>query len=147
LARAPSPGRVNKQLVPAEMERCWTLIGRVRGRIWYGRRVRQTDGQRTRVTFDGLWTLEREEQRRDVLGFLHTHPDGPPSPSTRDVRTMRAWCSSFGKPLLCLIQSPEGLKGYRFKDSESEGMELELVELFPRGIVIGVEADGEQVPS
>jgi proteasome lid subunit RPN8/RPN11 len=94
-----------------------------------------------------LWALEREEKRHDIVGFFHTHPDGPPSPSTRDVRTMRAWCSSFGKPLLCLIRSPQGLKGYRFDDDESVGLELEVVEVFPRGIVIGVEADGEQVPS
>jgi proteasome lid subunit RPN8/RPN11 len=94
-----------------------------------------------------LWTLKREEKQHDVLGFLHTHPDGPPSPSMRDVRTMRAWCSSFGKPLLCLIQSPEGLKGYCFAADESEGAELEVVELFPRGIVIVVEAGGGQVPS
>jgi proteasome lid subunit RPN8/RPN11 len=99
------------------------------------------------VRFDGLWTLQREEKRCDVLGFLHTHPDGPPSPSTRDERTMRAWCSSFGKPLLCLIQSPQGLRGYRFEDGAAHAVELELVEVFPRGVVIGVEADGEQVPS
>jgi proteasome lid subunit RPN8/RPN11 len=130
-----------------ENERCWTLLGQVRGRVWYGRRVGLSHGQRTSVAFDGLWTLDREEKRHDVLGFLHTHPDGPPSPSTRDVRTMRAWCSSFGKPLLCLIQSPQGLKGYRFEDGKSGVVDLELVELFPRGIVIGVEADGEQVSS
>ena len=53
----------------------------------------------------------------------------------------------FGKPLLCLIASPEGLGGYRFEDDESGGIELELVEVFPRGVVIGVEADGKQVPS
>jgi len=65
----------------------------------------------------------------------------------RDERTMHAWCSSFGKPLLCLILSPQGLRGYRFENDESDGVELELVEVFPRGIVIGVEVDGEQVPS
>ena len=138
---------MNKQISRLENEHCWTLLGQVRGRIWYGRRARLSQGHRTRVAFDGLWTLEREEKRHDVLGFLHTHPDGPPSPSMRDVRTMRAWCGSFGKPLLCLIQSPQGLKGYRFEGDESEAAELEVVELFPRGIVIGVEGDGEQVPS
>ena len=126
---------------------CWTLLGRSRGRVWYGRRVRQSEGQRTSVRFDGLWALRREEKRHDVLGFLHTHPDGPPLPSMRDVRTMHAWCSSFGKPLLCLILSPQGLRGYRFENDEADGVELELVEVFPRGIVIGVEVDGEQVPS
>lgn len=93
------------------------------------------------MQFDGDWVLKREEKHGDVVGFLHTHPDGPASPSERDVRTMRAWCGAFGKPLLCLIASPGGVRGYRF-DGESAGEGLELVELFPRGVVIGVDADG-----
>jgi proteasome lid subunit RPN8/RPN11 len=91
------------------------------------------------VRFDGRWVLEREERRGDVLGFLHTHPDGHAYPSTRDVRTMRAWCSAFGKPLLCLIASAEGVRGFRFDDDESKGVELATVEIFPRGVVIGVD--------
>jgi hypothetical protein len=71
------------------------------------------------VRFDGLWVLAREETHCDVVGFLHTHPDGPAAPSDRDVRTMRAWCLAFGKPLLCLIESPAGLCGYRFDNSAS----------------------------
>jgi proteasome lid subunit RPN8/RPN11 len=99
------------------------------------------------VRFDGLWVLHREERRQDVLGFFHTHPDGPPRPSSRDIRTMRAWVGAFGKPLVCLIASPAGIKGFRFDNDTSEGVELALVEVFPRGVVIGVEVDGEQVPS
>jgi proteasome lid subunit RPN8/RPN11 len=133
--------------VRAVVERCWTLVGQRRGRIWYARRVRATSGERTRVRFDGSWVLDREERRGDVLGFLHTHPDGPAAPSVRDVRTMRAWCTAFGKPLLCVIASPEGWRGYRFDDDESRGVELLLVEAFPRGVVIGVEVNGEQVSS
>jgi proteasome lid subunit RPN8/RPN11 len=91
--------------------------------------------------------LAREERRQDVLGFLHTHPDGPGIPSRRDVRTMRAWCSAFGKPLLCLIASPEGVRGFRFADGEAGGVELVTVEVFPRGVVIGVDGDGGQVSS
>jgi len=91
--------------------------------------------------------LEREERRHDVLGFLHTHPDGPSHPSNRDVRTMHTWCSSFGKPLLCVIAGSEGLSGFLFQDEDEAGAELALVEVFPRGIVIGVEADGGQVSS
>ena len=125
------------------VEQCWTLVGQRRGRIWYGRRVRQSPGEVASVRFDGLWVLKREEQRHDVLGFFHTHPDGMPAPSRRDIRTMRAWCGAFGKPLLCLISSPEGLKGYRFDDDESASVELDLVQLFPRGVTIGVECDGE----
>jgi proteasome lid subunit RPN8/RPN11 len=91
------------------------------------------------VGFDGPWVLAREERRRDVVGFLHTHPDGPARPSVRDVRTMRAWCSAFGKPLLCLILGPDGLRGFVFPDDESEGREMSQVEIFPRGTVVAVE--------
>jgi proteasome lid subunit RPN8/RPN11 len=121
------------------VEHCWTLVGRHQGRLWFGRRVRRSAGARASVRFDGRWVLEREERRGDVLGFLHTHPDGPAYPSARDVRTMRAWCSAFGKQLLCLIASAEGVRGYRFDDDESKGVELATVEIFPRGVVIGVD--------
>jgi len=123
-------------------EQCWTLLGRLRGRIWYCRRVRRSRGDRASVHFDGAWVLDREEAHGDVVGFLHTHPEGPAAPSQRDVRTIRAWCSAFGKPLLCLIAAPEEVRGYRFDDDESVGEALSLVELFPRGVVIGVDADG-----
>jgi proteasome lid subunit RPN8/RPN11 len=119
------------------------LLGAHRGRIWSCRRARRSRGERASVRFDGVWVLQREEERGDVVGFLHTHPDGPALPSGRDVRTMRAWCRAFGKPLLCLIASPEpGVRGFRFDDDESSGCELEAVELFKRGVVIGVDARG-----
>lgn len=124
------------------VEQCWMLVGQRRGRIWYCRRIRPSSGERASVRFDGAWALKREEKHRDVLGFLHTHPDGPSTPSQRDVRTMRAWCSAFGKPLLCLIASPESLRGFRFDDDESSGARLEQIECFSRGVLIGVDADG-----
>jgi len=135
LARAPAA-------VKSAVEQCWTLLGARRGRVWFCRRVRRTSGERAAVRFDGLWALNREETRGDVVGFLHTHPDGPASPSARDVRTMRAWCLAFGKPLLCLIESPGGLNGYRFDGDESSGTALEVAQAFLRGVVIGVDADG-----
>lgn len=124
-------------------ERCWTLIGQRRGRIWFARRVRPTAGEFASVRFDGSWVLHREETRGDVIGFYHTHPDGPPTPSNRDLRTMRAWCSSFGKPLLCCIESPQGIAGYRFDGDDSNGVPMKWIELFPRGVIIGVDSDGE----
>ena len=126
----------------APVEVCWTLVGQRRGRVWYARRVRRTLGERACVAFDGPWALDREERRHDVLGFFHTHPDGPPVPSHRDVRTMRAWRLAFGKPLLCLIDGPAGLRGFRFDNDESTGEPLAIVEAFPRGAVIGVDAHG-----
>lgn len=133
--------RASATLKPA-VEQCWTLLGARRGRVWLCRRVRPTSGQRTRVGFDGLWALKREETHGDVVGFLHTHPDGPDAPSTRDVRTMHAWCSAFGKPLLCLIAGPAGLRGFRFDGDDSPGVMLETVAAFPRGVVIGVDPHG-----
>jgi proteasome lid subunit RPN8/RPN11 len=134
LARSPAALR-------GAVEQCWALVGRRRGRVWLCRRVRRSSGDRASVRFDGAWVLKREEDRGDVVGFLHTHPDGPPTPSQRDLRTMRAWCSAFGKPLLCLIACPGGVRGYRF-DGEPSARPLELVEIFPGGAVIGVDADG-----
>jgi proteasome lid subunit RPN8/RPN11 len=125
-----------------KVEQCWTLVGQRRGRIWLCRRVRRVSGARASVRFDGAWALEREEKHGDVVGFLHTHPDGPATPSARDVRTMRAWAQAFGKPLLCLIADPAGLRGYRFDNDESTGHALALVTAFPRGVVIGVDTDG-----
>jgi proteasome lid subunit RPN8/RPN11 len=118
------------------------LVGSRRGRIWHLRRIDQCEGAETSVKFDGLAALDREERRRDVMGFLHTHPDGPPRPSTRDVRTMRAWSSAFGKPLLCVIASPGELAAFRFTEDRSRGVPMMAVEVFPRGVVIGVEGDG-----
>jgi hypothetical protein len=58
---------------------------------------------------------------------------------------MLAWCSAFGKPLLCVISSPDGLAGFQFAPDSSNAVALAMVELFPRGVVIGVEIDGGQV--
>jgi proteasome lid subunit RPN8/RPN11 len=142
--RRPSKSKLKQSAVGEE---CWTLIGTRRGRIWHLRRINRCTGAITSVQFDGLAALQREEHRRDVLGFFHTHPDGPRHPSARDVRTMRAWCSAFGKPLLCVIASPLGLAAFQFIDDRSDGVPMLAVENFPRGVLIGVERDGEQVSS
>jgi len=139
-------GRASARALTPSVEQYWTLVGQRRGRIWHARRVHHCMGTATSVQFDGPGVLDREESRGDVLGFWHTHPDGPPRPSKRDVQTMRAWCSAFGKPLLCVIASPAGLAGFQFDDDCSNGVVLETVEIFPRGVLIGVEADAGQVP-
>jgi proteasome lid subunit RPN8/RPN11 len=75
-----------------------------------GRLVRWRTGGPAHVDFDGDWVLRREESRGDVAGFFHTHPVGVSGMSERDLRTMRAWASSFGKPLLCAIRSGRGVR-------------------------------------
>jgi proteasome lid subunit RPN8/RPN11 len=135
-------GRPSARSLRPVVEQCWTLVGLRRGRIWLARRIDHRRGEPSSVNFDGLVVLDREERKRDVIGFFHTHPSGPPLPSRRDVRTMRAWCSAFGKPLLCVIASPAGKAGYRFDDDTSRGTLLAEVQLFPRGAIVGVDKDG-----
>ena len=140
MARASS-----KRLV----EHCWTLLGHHQGRFWYARRKRPTRGEVASVEFDADWVLAREESKGDVVGFYHTHPGGNPEPSLRDLKTMRAWSGSFGKPLLCLIESDGAVAAYRFDDDESDPVVV-ACELLPRGIVVAFdrdtgENDGKQV--
>lgn len=123
------------------VERCWILVGRRQGPFWFARRSRPARGEVASVAFDADATLAREEQHGDVIGFYHTHPAGPPTPSERDVRTMRAWAGSFGKPLLCLIESDGQLAAYRFEDDASAGQRLRACELLPGGKVLAFDED------
>ncbi len=120
-------------------EEAAVLIGQRRGRIWYGRLRQRQTGQPASVEFDWAWVLAREEQRGDVIGFYHTHPQGLTTPSRRDVRTMRAWVGCFGKPLLCVIESGSTLAGYLFKTDEDDGQPLAEIQRFPRGVLVAVE--------
>jgi proteasome lid subunit RPN8/RPN11 len=124
-------------------EECWTLVGARCGRVWFARPVRRTAGSAHAVAFDAAWALRREERRRDVVGFLHTHPPGLLRPSRRDIRTMRAWCGAFGKPLLCVIVSGDRAAAFIFVDDESEGVTAGAVEVYAAGvIVLEPEAEG-----
>ena len=86
-------------------EVCYIMLGRKGGYFTRGRLVKKVTGKPALVKFNGQWALEREEKKGDVVGFWHTHPDGSLKLSKRDIKTMQAWVSCFGKPLLCVIQS------------------------------------------
>jgi len=116
------------------------LVGQRQGCIWYGRLRQRQEGGPASVEFDWAWVLEREERRGDVIGFYHTHLSGLTTPSQRDVRTMRAWVSCFGKPLLCVIQCGATLAAYLFETDEDGGLPLAEVQRFPRHVVVGVES-------
>jgi proteasome lid subunit RPN8/RPN11 len=74
------------------------------------------------------WALAREERRGDVVGFYHTHPPGAGAQlSSRDICTMRAWCSALGKPLLCLIAAGKVLNGYVFANANGQGVQVEII--------------------
>ncbi len=106
-------------------ERCWILIGECRRGVWRVRRRRPAVGTPGTVDLDWRWSLAREERCGDVVGFWHTHPPGAGvAPSARDVRTLRAWCGAFGKPLLCVIGDGVTLAAYVFEDDEDDGVEV-----------------------
>lgn len=103
------------------IEQSRVLTGRRQDGAWRLRLRRPTAGGRAWVEADWAWALEREEAHGDVAGFYHTHPGMTAVPSARDVATMRAWVSCFGKPLLCAIEGAEGLRAYLFASDEDEG--------------------------
>jgi proteasome lid subunit RPN8/RPN11 len=115
------------------------LVGYRRGHLWYGRLRQRQVGTPASVAFDGDWVLGREERHGDVIGFYHTHPPAHGKPSARDVRTMRAWASCFGKPLLCVIESDSVLTVTVFRSDEDEGERLGEVRRFPRGVIVAVD--------
>ena len=88
------------------------------------------------MEFDWAWVLEREEKRRDVIGFWHTHPFGLSGPSHRDIRTMQGWVNCLGKPLLCLIEVPSNLVAYSFETDEDTGKPVVEVQRFERGVMV-----------
>lgn len=78
-----------------------------------GRLVRWRSGGAVHVDLDWKWVMKREETNGDVVGFFHTHPPGIPGMSGRDRRTMKAWASSFGRPLVCAIRCGRAARAWR----------------------------------
>jgi len=119
-------------------EECWVLVGERRSGIWLLRTLDRTVGKPESVEFDGPAALAREEQQGDVLGFWHTHPDFPATPSRRDVNTMQAWTSALGKPLLCIIEGTDGLQAYRFDDDDSQGIPAQVIR-FENDVLVAID--------
>jgi len=96
-------------------EVCCVLLGEFSNGIWHAKLSWRKSGAHASVEFDGNRVMAREEECADVVGFYHTHPEGFVEPSNRDNRTMRAWCFSFGKPLICAIGTSAGIKAWVFE--------------------------------
>jgi proteasome lid subunit RPN8/RPN11 len=111
------------------VERCWVLIGRQEGgHTWRFRRRCPSFGGPASVEASWEWALEREERHGDVIGFFHTHPAGAGTqPSSRDVRTMLAWRSALGKPLLCVIAAGKAVEGFVFTKEDPQAIQVESV--------------------
>ena len=122
-------------------EQCWVLLGAYdeNDQIWHLHARRHVSGQPASVEADWRWALAREEDQGDVAGFAHTHPVGSGTePSARDVRTMEAWCSAFGKAMVCLIAEGETLNepaGYLFLSDGADPLPLTAFELIEEGMI------------
>jgi hypothetical protein len=106
--------------------------------------VRYRAGEAASVVADGAWTLRREESCGDVVGFMHTHPMGGLSPSSRDVRTMRAWCDALGKSLICVIATPHEIGAWRFDNWASDGVRIARARRIGKTKLIGEERHGRR---
>lgn len=111
-----------------ENEECWILTGS-RPSIfspWKATKLidTRTTGRPTRVEFDPYWVLDRQKKEKDIVGFMHTHPNMAAIPSIIDDATMYSWVCCFGKPLLCAIIGHDGLKFWLYKDDESPAILL-----------------------
>lgn len=128
--------------MPDFLEEAHILTGIRRGRVWLMRLQQRIEGAPASVETDWRWALEREERYHDVAGFYHTHPPAAgAAPSQRDVRTMRAWCGAFGKPLLCVIACDGHTLSTRFLDDEDSGLALPITERFGGSIIVAVEEE------
>ncbi len=111
------------------VERCWVLTGVQDDEAdWRFRRRCRSTGDLVSVEAAWEWALSQEEQFGDVIGFFHTHPKGAGAqPSSRDTRTMQAWCSALGKTLLCVITDGIALEGYLFLHAGGQPVPVESI--------------------
>lgn len=96
----------------------YILVGEKRNNIWLAKMHWYTKGSPTSVTFDWQRVMTREEKHGDVVGFFHSHPKGFKNPSNRDDKTMDAWVTCFGKPLICAIEESGVINAWLYRGGE-----------------------------
>jgi proteasome lid subunit RPN8/RPN11 len=117
-------------------EQCWVLVGGMRDDLWWGKRVKPTEGAPASVAFNPDYVTQRDDKYHDVVGFIHTHPSFTANYSSRDDRTMKAWVLSLGKPLVCCIIGIDGLRAWWYLNDEDPPVEYQAKSL--RGLVFGL---------
>ncbi len=117
-------------------ENCWILVGENKKDLWWGKRMKRTEGEPCVVRFNPYWVIERDEKYHDIVGFIHTHPNFSAHYSGRDDLTMKAWVTCLGKPLVCCIQGVDGLKAWWYMDDENKPEAFDAKAI--RGLVFGV---------
>ncbi|MBX9668702.1 MAG: Mov34/MPN/PAD-1 family protein [Candidatus Obscuribacterales bacterium] len=117
----------------------YILLGEKINGIWHAKMTWRRTGSPVSVDFDWQKVMDREETRGDVVGFFHTHPKGLNSPSARDKKTMNAWSTCFGKPLLCLIDDGHGTYGWIYNAQDETVSTVNKTAIFRRKVVVAVE--------
>lgn len=119
----------------------YILIGKQSDSFPFGRLVRKRKGTPGSVEFDWRWALEREEKKGDVLGFYHSHLNNQEI-SGRDIKTMMAWASCFGKDLLCIVEDSSSRKNkiYVFPSHS------DIIAFYPYPEVLRVPIDESILP-
>lgn len=117
-------------------EQCWILIGAAKNDLWWGKKIRPTEGAPASVAFDANFVLRQEELHNNIVGFYHTHPSFSAHYSSRDDRTMKCWSLSLGRPLVCCIRGTDGLRAWWYLNDEDPPVECQAKSL--RGLVFGI---------
>lgn len=128
----------SKKLQTVSCEVGYVLIGETKCGIWHARMMWRRTGTQTSVDFDWQQVMDREEKFSDVIGFYHTHPSGFESPSARDDKTMSAWSTCFGKPLLCLISERQQIRGWIYDAREDTRSEVSKIERFRKDWIVAI---------
>lgn len=116
----------------------YVLLGETKCGIWHARMMWRRTGTRSSVDFDWQKVLNREEKLGDVIGFYHTHPNGFKSPSARDDKTMDAWSTCFGKPLLCVISESKNISGWIYDAQKDSKTQVEEVQQFKNNWLVAI---------
>lgn len=117
-------------------EHCWILVGSMKDDLWWAKRVRPTEGAPASVAFDPEYVIKRDAEFHDIVGFFHTHPSFTAHYSSRDDRTMKAWVTCLGKPLVCCILGIDGLRAWWYLNDEDPPVEYQAKKM--HGVLFGL---------